>query len=186
MATRCSWPDLRNVLAAAALVFAGLRVAQASEEVFYEVAQPVESAAGIEIVHTTYASYGSTCCLPVLYTCRANSLATDSGVQNRNLANLIGIAVTVKGNTRPDLPDWMCDTLDVQLDLGAVAAHEPRYGSKGIEEIVQRTIACIRENAGICNNELKILRLHVTGPEKFRKLGKTYSVTRYRASRISP
>jgi hypothetical protein len=173
------------VLVAVALVMAAATVAQASEEAFYEVAQPVESEAGIEVVHVTYAGYSSICCPPVLYTCRANALITDSGTQNRNLANLLGMRVTVVGNTRPDLPDYMCDTLDVKLDLSAVAVHEHRYSSKSIEAIVRTTIACMRENAGIYKDRLKIMRLHITGAEKFRKLGGTFAVTSYRAKPLT-
>ena len=184
MAMRCSLPDLRSALLGLTLVVISTSLSQASEEGFFEVAQPVETAGGFAVVHVTYASYTSVCCPSVLYTCRANTLGTDSGVQNRNLANRLGMRVTVAGNKLAELPDYMCDTLDVRLDLSGIAAHEKRYGTKGIDQIVKETVECIRENAGTCRPILKVLRLHVIGPERFRHLGGVFPVTAYRAGPV--
>ncbi|HKA25432.1 MAG TPA: hypothetical protein VKF80_10660 [Candidatus Eisenbacteria bacterium] len=164
-----------------ALLALGVRGSWASEEVPYDVAQPIQTDGGIYIVHVAYTSNNGTCCPAVVSTCRPNAVMTDSGAQNRNAAYLAGITVTATSKAPSDLPDWMCDTLDVQMDLSRIQSHEREFGEEGLRDLVAKTVACLRENAWRCGGHLRILRLHITGAPWFRKLEGTFPITEYRA-----
>jgi len=163
----------------ASLVLVGTG-AQASEELFFQVAQPVISDNGVLIVHVPYASNNGSCCPAVAYTCRANTIDRDTRIQNRNAANLLGIAIVPTPHVPPDMPDWMCDTLDVMLDLTRM--NRAVYDPTTTRQVIEKTEDCMRENAWTCDSHLRILRIEVKGPTQYRRLGGTFKVVRFLAT----
>ena len=173
MATRCSLSNGKPLLALLVLSLLLIpRAVLASEELVFEVAQPVWTEEGVSIMHTTYAGYGGDWCSAVEFTCRANAVVSDQGVENRNAANRMGLYVDVRRMSKPET-NWIVDTLDVALNVRRGLAHDEE-GADGARMVIEKTVACLLENASNCLNPGAVMRLRVVGSAAFRNLGGTF------------
>lgn len=141
----------------------------------------------------------------IVYTCSTAALlrpaSRDSfSVEDGNVAHRAGIKIQVEdrydpatwnsqgsdppgarwGNRRESIPDPYVDTLLVKLDTQAAYDRIEQTPSRiyvdEFDRLVRVTIECIRDNASRSAIPIRHLKLVVTGPEQYRRLGGLLSI----------
>ncbi len=154
--------------------------ASASERGLAQVTQPVEgSGAGILLADVCYLDWFNELdpWPSVRLTTAANSILTDRGQQNLNVANALGFKVSVGGlaSVDPSKPQGMRgDTLDVNLLIPDHPQGEPTRSD--FDGIAAATLECVQVNARRYWPRLRFVQVLVTGDAKLAYLSATYSL----------
>lgn len=164
------------------LILAAAVPTRASERVLAEVTQPVEgSGEGVLLANVSYVDWFSIGLDPwpsVRLTTAANSILTDRGAQNLNVANTLGIKTSLGGplSADPSKPQGLRgDTLDVIL---SVPESPPARGStqKSMDAVVGATLECVLMNARRYWPRLRYVSVLVNGNDAYAKLSGPYSL----------
>ena len=140
------------------LSFILLTTSYASHEMIIQVVQPVVREREImdELIYT-YIRYGNYISdLRVKLTCEENFIKTESGVVNRNIANIFGLKINFIG-----FPVYV-DTLKAELILPEEETLPLDDYFITLEQVIDGTIQCMIKNAAVDRNlnylDLKVLK----------------------------
>lgn len=151
-----------------------LSFSYATRETIIQVIQPNIIEEGIEYSTSTYIYFiGFPIGYSVRLTCEANSIVTQSGTANRNIASIFGLDVELKYDTY----DLISDTLETILIIPDTIQVPPKYKHISVEEVVNSTIKCLILNAA-SYDRLKYLDLKISGNSKYSKLSKILNIRR--------
>lgn len=170
-----------KVLCACICVATLAATANASERMLVEVTQPVEgSGAGLLLADVCYLDWFNSELDPwpsIRLTTAANSIVTDRGNQNLNVANALGFGVSLGGtpSVDPHKPQGLHgDTLDVNLVVPG-----QRNGARtrpDIDAVAAATLECLLVNARRYWPRLRFVHVLVTGNDKLAQLPATHSL----------
>jgi hypothetical protein len=153
--------------------------ASANERVLVQVTQPVQgSGAGVLLADVCYVDWFNLeldSWPSVRLTTAANSIITDHGPQNLNVANALGFTVSLPGSPSvdPSKPQGLRgDTLDVNLAIPGLS-ERARPGFHGIAEA---TLECVLVNARRYWPRLRFVHVLMTGNDEFAQLSGTHSL----------
>ena len=142
----------------------------ATSETIIQVMQPNVVEEGIESSVSTYIRFiGYPVGYSVRLTCTANKILTESGAENRNIANIFNLEV----KQIQDEGNIFSDTLIVEMTIPENINPPEKYQDYTLDEVVYSTIKCVLYNA-FTYKSIKFVDLRVVGNSKFIKLSKIY------------
>src|SRR5262249_24625894 len=142
---------VRASLLGAGLMVVSFGTVRSSQEGTIESTQPILTENFIRPCTVTYIWSGMVHVTgsSVAKTCSPDHIETDSGVENRNAANLAGLRVTVAASDSSWHP-LFGDTLRVTLDASSLGEKKEISllgGRVVVDDLMNATLDCLKENA---------------------------------------